>query len=57
MLLPRELDLIAAGKQIAAAGDEAERFSRIRPARQEAKTGEEGTDAARAKVEEDAQDF
>src|SRR5882757_1423981 len=51
MLLPRELDLIAAGKQMPLPVAKPKIFE-DQTGTQEAKTGEEGTDAARAKVEE-----
>jgi membrane-bound lytic murein transglycosylase A len=51
MLLPRELDLIAAGKQMPLPVTKPKIFE-DQTGTQEAKTGEEGTDAARAKVEE-----
>jgi membrane-bound lytic murein transglycosylase A len=51
MLLPRELDLIAAGKQMPLPVAKPKIFE-DETNTQEAKTGEEGTDAARAKVEE-----
>jgi membrane-bound lytic murein transglycosylase A len=51
MLLPRELDLIAAGKQMPLPLAKPKVFE-DQTSTQEAKTGEEGTDAARAKVEE-----